>query len=289
MRPFEYYDPQTVEEVCSLLAKHREEAKVIAGGQSLLILLKQRLFSPKYLINLKNISALDYIQHNGKGGLRIGAITSHRSLETSTIIRERFPVLSEAEQLIGSVQIRNMGTVGGSLCHADPAADLAPVLIVLEAMVKVVSSKGVRTIPLREFFISYYETVLTPEEILTEVIVPNPPPNSGSAYQKFIIRAGDMAIVSSAASISINPKTEKCTGVRIALGAAGSTPLRIEKAEDVLKGNKIDESSIGEAARIASQEAHPVGDIHASEEYKRELIRVLTRDVLRSALERARS
>lgn len=287
MRAFEYYDSKTLEEACALLAQEGEGAKLIAGGQSLLILLKQRLFAPTCLINLKGLKGLDEIRLNGGSTLRIGSLATHRALETSKLVRGRLPALAELEQRVGSVQIRNWGTLGGSLAHAEPAADPSPLLMALGGKVKAVSTRGERTIPLDDFFVGYYETGLAPDEILTEVEVPLPPPGTGAFYHKFTLRAGDMATVGAAAVLTRNGET--CQEARIVLSAAASIPLRVKSAEAALKGKRIDDGAIEEAARAASEEAQPVADAYFSEEYKREVARIFTRDAIREAWERARA
>lgn len=289
MRAFEYYDPKTLEEACALLSREGEGAKLIAGGQSLLILLKQRLFAPNCLINLKGLPDLDTIRLNGGSSLVIGALATHRVLETSELIRGRLPALAELERRVGSVQIRNWGTLGGSLAHAEPAADPAPLLMALGGKVKAMSSRGARIISLDELFVGYYETCLAPDEILTGVEVPLPLPGTGAFYHKFTLRAGDMATVGVAAVLTRDGKGETCQEARIVLSAVASTPLRVESAEQALKGKRPDDRAIEAAARAASEEAQPVADAYFSEEYKREVARVFTRDAIREAWERAKA
>ncbi len=288
IKDFEYFVPKTVEEACQLLAQYKEEAKVIAGGQSLLILMRQGLVSPAYLIDIKGISDLDYIKFDEKEGLRIGALTTHRTIEKSPLIQKEFGILSEMEQKLASVQTRNWGTIGGNLCHADPAGDPLPPLIALNAKVKMASSRGERIIPLKDFFKDYFETVLEADEILTEIQVPIQPPNSGIAYTKFVIIEGDMPIVGTAVSITLDSRNEICQDAKVVLGAAAHIPMRAKKAEKVLMGKAVEDSVIEEAAQIASEEARPTSDIHASEEYRRELVKVLVKRVTKQALQKAK-
>lgn len=288
IRDFEYFAPKTVEEALTLLSQYNEESKVIAGGQSLLVLMRQGLVSPKYLIDIKGISALDFINLDKNEGLRIGALTPHRAIEKSPVIRNGFAVLSEMELKLASVQTRNWGTIGGNLCHADPAGDPAPVLIALNGKLKLASLSGERTVAVEDFSTDYFETVLRHGELLTEIQVPNPPPRTGAAYSKFNIIENDMGIASTAVSITLNPKNETCSDARIVLGAVSSVPMRAKEAEKVLVGKEISDALLVKAGQIASEETEPITDVLASEEYKRELVRVLVKRVAREALDRAR-
>ena len=288
IRDFEYLAPKTLEEALTLLSQYNEESKVIAGGQSLLILMRQGLVTPKYLIDIKGISALDYINLDKNEGLRIGALTPHRAIEKSAVIGNGFAVLSEMELKLASVQTRNCGTIGGNLCHADPAGDPAPVLIALNGKLKIASLSGERTVAVEDFSTDYFETDLRHGELLTEIQVPNPPPRTGTAYTKFNIIENDMGIASTAVSITLNPKNETCSDVRIVLGAVAAVAMRAKEAEKVLVGKEISDALLVEAGQIASEETEPVDDALASEEYKRELVRVLVKRVGREALDRAR-
>lgn len=288
IKEFEYFAPKTVKEALSLLSQYKEEAKIIAGGQSLLVLLKERLVTLRYLIDIKGIPALDYIKHDKKEGLKIGALTSHRSIEFSPVIRTEFGVLAEMEQSLASVQTRNWGTLGGNLCQADPAGDPAPVLIALNGTLKIASSSGERTMAVEDFFKDYLETALEPDEILTEIQVPKPPLRGGTAYTKFSLQEGDSAIVGIAVSITLGPKNGTCSDARIVLGAAAPIPMRAKRAEKVLVGKGITDALLEKAAQIASEEAEPISDVHASAEYRRELVRVLVQRVGRKALDRAK-
>ena len=287
IKDFEYFVPKTVEDALRLLSEYKEESKVIAGGQSLLILMRQGLVAPKYLVDIKGLSSLDYIRLDPKEGLRIGSLSTHRAIEKSPLIRERFSVLAEAEQNVGSVQTRNWGTIGGNLSHGDSAGDLAPVLIALEGKVKITSLGGERTLSVENFFRDYFDTVLKKDEILTEIQVPLPPPHTGSAYAKFTKREGDMAIVGTAVSMTFNPKDGICKNARIVLGAVANVPLRAKRAEKMLVGKEIKNASIDKTAQVASEEAQPISDVQASEEYKRELVKVLVKRVAWKAFEKA--
>ena len=288
IKDFEYIAPRTVEEALTLLSKYKEEARLIAGGQTLLILMRHSLVTPRYLIDIKGISSLDYIDFDPGKGLKIGSLTTHRTIEKSPEIRNGFGVLVEMEQEVADVETRNWGTIGGNLCNADPIGDPAPVLIALDGKLMVASSSTERTMAIEDFFKDYYETVLEADEMLTAIEVPNPPPRTGTAYTKFGLIEGDYAVVSAAVSITLNSKGNTCDNARIALGAVANVPMRAKTAESVIVGKEITANSIEEAAQVASEETRPVSDIHASAEYKRELVKVLVRRVGIEALARAK-
>jgi carbon-monoxide dehydrogenase medium subunit len=287
MKNFEYFSPQNVQEAHTLLSQYSEEAKIIAGGQSLLILLKQGLISPSVIIDIKGISELDYIHQDKKDGLRIGALTSHRTLETLPLMKENFYMLAEMEHRLASVQIRNWGTVGGNLCHGEPASDLAPCFIALDAEVKLSGPAGDRLMKVEEFFEDYYKTALKSDEILTEIHLPILPPGGG-IYVKTGVREKDMALAGVAAFIVLDPKNRGvCRDIRIVMGSVGPTPIRTTRAEDILRGQKVDDRLIDTAAQIASEDSQPIPDIHASEEYKKELVKVLVQHTVKEAMTRA--
>jgi carbon-monoxide dehydrogenase medium subunit len=284
---FEYFAPKTVKEALSLLAKYKEEAKIICGGQSILVVMKQRLLTPEYLIDIKGISSLDYIKYDEKQGLKIGALTIHRAIEKSPVIQKHFMVLSEMEGNLATVQTRNWGTIGGNLCHGDPAGDPAPVFIALKARLKLASSGGERTVAMEEFSRDYLEVALKPDEMLTEIQVPAPAPRTGTAYEKLMVMKGDMGIVGAAVSITLSGKDSLCQDARIALSNCSSVPVRAREAEKVLIGKAPNESLLAKAGETASKEAAPPSDVHGSAEYRREMIKVFVRRVGLIALERA--
>jgi len=286
---FEYFAPKTVKEAFSLLSRYREEAKIIAGGQSMLVIMKQGLFTPEYLIDIKGISALDYIKYDEGKGLRIGALTIHRAIEKSPVIQKHFGVLSEMERNLATIQTRNWGTIGGNLCHGDPAGDPAPVFIALNAKLKLASSERERIIDTEEFSKDYLEVDLQTGEMLTEIQVPIPPARTGTAYEKLMVMKGDMGIVSAAVSITLRPGDGVCENVRIALGSAASVPLRARKAERRLTGKVINDVLLAEAGEVASTEAAPPSDVHGSAEYRREMVKVFVKRVAQIALERAKA
>ena len=288
IKDFEYLSPKTLQEALALLDKHRDECKVIAGGQSLLILMRQGLVAPEYLVDIKGISELNYIQSDAKEGLRIGALTTHRAIEKSPAMKNGFGVLAEMEHRLASIQTRNWGTIGGNVCHGEPAGDPVPVLIALNATLSTASLKGQRNMAVEDFCLDYFETALEPGELLAEIQVPPAPPHTGTAYTKFNVIESDMATVGVAVSVTLDSGDGMCKDNRIVLGACAPTPRRAKKAEEALRGKKITEDLLKEAGQIASQEAEPISDISASEEYRRELVKVLVARVGQEALARAR-
>ena len=285
---FEYLPATTVEEALDMLSQHKDdEYKIIAGGQSLNTAMKHRLIAPEYIIDIKGLSDLDYIKFDDQEGLKIGALATHRSLEKSPIVREKYPVLCEMEENVASVETRNWGTVAGDLCNADPAVDPGPPLIALDAKMKVASKDEERTVDAEEFALDFFETVVQPGEMLTEIQIPVLPPNTGAYFTKYSQIHGDYALASVAVSITLDKKKEACTNARIGLGGVGVKPIRAKKAEEVLKGKKITEALLAEAAEVAKTEISPVSGIEGSADYKRELAGTLLKRVGKEALQRA--
>lgn len=287
MGKFEYLRANTLKEACSLLSEYKEEAKILAGGQSLLTLLKMNLLSPSYLIDIKFIPELDYMDFDEKQGLKMGALTTHRTVEKSPLLKEKFPVLPETELVVASVQTRNWGTIGGTLVHADPIGDIAPPLIVLDSKVKLTSAGGERTIPIAEFFVDFFMTVIEEDEILSEIQIPTPLAHTGVAYQKFSTVEAGIKITGAASLISLEDGV--CRDAKIALSAVAPVPMRALKAEEILRGKPVDDKLIEQAAQMASTEADPVTDMHATDEYRRELAKVLVQRATKMALERAKA
>lgn len=288
MKDFEYFDPKTVKEALPLLSQYKEEAKIIAGGQSLLVVMKQGLLATEYIIDIKGISDLDYINDDGKG-VRIGALTLHRTIEKSPIIQKHCKVLSEMERNLATLQTRNWGTIGGNIAHGDPAGDPAPVFIALNASLKLVSAGGERVVKAEDFSQDYLEVALEPDEMLTEIQVPPPPPHTGTAHEKLMVMQGDHGIVGAAVSITLKSGNGVCEDARIVLSNAAAIPLRAKKAEKSLIGKSITDDLLAEAGEVASSEADPPADVHGSAEYRREMIKVFVRRAAQRALERAKS
>jgi CO/xanthine dehydrogenase FAD-binding subunit len=285
---FEYLAATTVEEALESLSQHKnDEYRIIAGGQSLNTAMKHRLIAPEYIIDIKNISDLNYITFDEKQGLKIGATATHRSLEKSPIVREKYSVLCEMEESVASVETRNWGTVAGDLCNADPAVDPGPPLIALDAKIKIASKGEERTVDAEEFAVDFFETVVQPGEMVTGIEIPALPPNSGAYFTKYAQIHGDYALASVAVLITLDGKKEKCVNARIGLGGVGNAPIRAKKAEEVLIGKKITDAVLAEAAKVASEETSPISGIEASAEYKKELAGTLVKRVGKEALARA--
>lgn len=285
---FEYFAPKTLKEALKLLDQYREDYKVIAGGQSLLIMMRQGLIKPEHLIDIKGVSELDYIKPDAKKGLRIGALTTHRTIEKSPLTRKSFEVLAEMENRLASIQTRNWGTVGGNLCHGDPAGDPAPVLMVLNSTLTIAGMNGERNMLVEDFFLDYFETALAHGELLIEIQVPAISPNTSAAYTKFNVIESDMATVGVAVSLTLASKNGRCEDVRIALANSAPRPMRAKRAEELLRGKKITDNLLKEAGEIAASETEPLSDIHASAEYRQELVKVLVKRVGTEALMRAK-
>jgi carbon-monoxide dehydrogenase medium subunit len=284
---FEYLAATTVEEALELLSQHKDDDyRIIAGGQSLNTAMKHRLIAPQYLIDIKGLSDLDYIKFDESKGLKIGALATHRSLEKSQVVRERYSVLCEMEENVASVETRNWGTVVGDLCNADPAVDPGPPLIALDAKLTVASKGEERTVNAEEFALDFFETTVQAGEMVTEIQIPVLPPKTGVYFTKYSQIHGDYALASAAVLITLDGKGT-CVNARIGLGGVGTTPIRAKKAEDVLKGKKVTEDLLAEAAKVASGETNPVSGIEASADYKRELAGTLVKRVGKIAWDRA--
>ncbi len=289
MKDFEYFAPKTVEESLSLLSQYKEESKIIAGGQSMLVIMRQGLLAPEYVVDIKGITALDYMAYDEKEGLRIGALTTHRAIEKSPIIQKHFRVLSEMERDLATIQTRNWGTIGGNLCHGDPAGDPAPVLIALDAKLKLKSLSGERIIAVEAFSKDMLEVDLEPDEMLIEIHVPAKRPHTGIAHEKLMVMQGDAGIVGAAVSITLKPGDGVCEDARVVLSNAASVPLRVKEAEKRFIGKRINDHLLAEVGEVASAEADAPSDIHASAEYRREMLKVFVRRASATALERAKT
>ncbi len=324
---FDYFTPRTLEEACSLLSQHRGQARVIAGGTDLLVRMKQRVARPRYLVDIKSIPNLGYIEADDKRGLRIGAATTLHRLETSRLIRERFPTLAAAAGSVASTQIRHMGTIGGNIsletrcwyynqshrwrlsrppcfktggercyvvkggdrCYSLFSADTVVPLVALGAKIRTASSGGERVLALEELYTGTGEpaTRLQPDEIIAEVQIPSQPPHSGGAYLKHSLRGAiDFALVSAASVITVSPNNGACSEARIVLGAIASAPIRALKAEESLQGREISNDAIQQAAELATKEAGPIVYIAAPVDYKRRLLTVVVKQVIKKALGR---
>lgn len=286
--PFLYHAPETLDEALALLAEHGDEAKVLAGGQSLVPTMNFRLAQPSVLIDLNRVDGLDTIREDDNGGLSIGAMTRQRAVERSALVAERAPLVHETMPFIAHPQIRNRGTFGGSIAHADPAAELPAVMLALEADFVLRSARGERRLPASRFYTGLFETALEPEEILVDVAIPGLPPGTGWAFREVSRRHGDYALVGAAALLTLGGGV--CTGARITFLSVGEGPTEAVAAGRGLRGQPLTEDAVEAAAETASTtDIDPPADIHASEAYRRHLAKVLTRQVLNTAAVRART
>ncbi len=284
-KKFDYFIPASLNEAIKLLHE-KEDAKVLAGGQSLLALMKLRLAAPAALVDITQVKdELAYVRRE-KTYLAVGALTPHDYIEHDEGVGSLFPIIVDAVSKIGDQQIRNRGTVGGSCCHADPAADLPTALLALDPTFVTRGMSGERSIPSSEFFVDTFSTSVAKDEILTEIQIPYLPKQSGSAYIKHSRREGDFAIVGVGAALTVEPRNV-CKDIRISLGAVAPTPIRAKSAEKYLKGKKLSEETIAAGAEKANAEADPPSDMHGSREYRLEMIKVFTRRAVRLALSRA--
>lgn len=285
--PFEYHAPDSLEQALELLQQHGPEAKLLAGGQSLVPAMNFRVVQPAVLIDLNRVGELDYIRQDKNSGLRIGAMTRERSLEFDPLVSKWSPLLSEAMPHVAHPQIRNRGTLGGSLANADPAAELPVIMLALGARFKARNVSGERWIDGPKFFAGMFSTDLTPDEILVEIEIPPMPARTGWSFIEIAPRAGDYALMGVAALVTLD-EAGTCRQARLVYLNAGDGPMDAKESARLLEGRAPDESAIDAAAESASRdEITPFGNIHASPEYQRHLARVLTRRAIGLALKRA--
>jgi carbon-monoxide dehydrogenase medium subunit len=282
---FKYFAPETLDEAFLLLQELGEEARILAGGTDLLVNMKQRAIEPmpKYIINIKKIEGLQYLQTDDNGDLRLGALANIQEIKSFLPIRQRFPGLGQAAGVLSTPHIRNIATIGGNLCNASPAAETAPVLNTLSARVKILSKGQERIVPLEEFFLGPGKSVLRSNEILTEIQIPDPPPNSTSVYIKHGKRLSDIAIVGVALSITMNGNT--CSDAKIALTSAAPTPMRVPKAETLMIGQELNEKLIQEVGETVSEESRPIDDLRAYAAYRREKAGQLAKEAIRQGIQ----
>jgi len=280
---FEYLEPETIVEALTMLNRYQGMSKIIAGGTDLMLQIRNKVVKPEYVVDITRIPGLDYMAFDDQQGLRLGALATIRALETSAELQRKYPIISQAAGQLGSVAIRNVATVGGNLCNALPSAETSQVLVALSAQVRIIGPGGERTIPLESFFTGVGKTLLQPDEILLEILVPESPPHTSGIYIKHSPRGPiDLAIVNIAVVMTMEPDGKACREAKIVLGAVSPTPLRAKKAENMLKGKRVDGALIDRAAQVASDEAHPrQGSIRGSFEYKKEMVRVLTGRAIR--------
>jgi len=282
---FDYHAPKSLPEAVALLVKYRDEVKVLSGGQSLLPLLKLRLGQAGHLVDIGRIPGLEYVREEG-GMLRIGASTRESTLEESELIRSRYPILHDTAKVIADPIVRNRATVGGNLAHGDPGNDHPATMLALSAQVLALGPKGERVIPVSKFFLGLFSTALEPDEILTEIRIPIPPPRSGGAYVKLERKVGDYATAAAAAQVALTA-SGAVAEVGIALTNVGAMPVEATSAEAFLRGKKPEVAALAEASRLAGAASSPRADRRGTVEYKREMARVMALRALKKACERA--
>ena len=288
MNKFDYLTPTSISEAISLHESYGEQAKYIAGGTDVMVKIKEGKISPEYVISLRHLQGLDHIIHE-KGELTIGAMVTHRMLELSPTIRKEFPILIDAVENIGSVQIRNVATIGGNIVNAVPSADGAIPLVTLGAEVRVIGPKGKRAMALEDFFIGPGKTLLKSGEILVEFVIPKLPPHTGAAYWKHTRRAAmELPILGVAVLISLDDDMQTCTEARIGLGVVAPTPMRAKNAEAILKGKKVDDEILKKAGKAAAQECKARDSIRGKAWYRRDMVELFVQRMAIVAMKRSR-
>ncbi|MBZ5525596.1 MAG: xanthine dehydrogenase family protein subunit M [Acidobacteriia bacterium] len=283
---FEYLRPKTVPEAVALLQQHGDDAKILSGGQSLIPMMKMRLARPAFLIDINRIPGLAYIKEDG-GFLKIGGLTRESDFETSAVVKSKYPLLMDTAIVIADPQVRNLATVGGNLAHGDPANDHPATMVAFGAQVVATGPKGERVIPIEDFFVSLFTTALKQDEILTEIRIPAPPAKSGGAYLKMERKVGDFATAAVAVQLTLDGGGAVLKA-GIGITNAGPMPIKAKKAEDFLKGKKLDAATIAQAAQLVSDEARPSADLRGPAEYKKGLVKELARRAIVKAAERAK-
>jgi len=284
MREFEYLKAKSIGEVVSLLGEHGKKACLLAGGSDLLTDVRLRIVEPQYLIDLKSILGMDSIQYDEKEGLSLGALATLQAIADSPVIREKCPILSQATSQMASHQIRNRATVGGNICHGTPSADTAPPLIALGAKLTISGPAGERIVLAEDFFKGPGLTVLSGDEILTQIQVPPLTSRTAGVYLKGTLkRAMDLALVGVAVVVTLGNSGDTCDDIKIALGAVAPTPIRAKEAEKECRGKKLDSSVIERVAKVTRSEAAPISDVRCSAEYRSDLIETLTERALTQA------
>jgi len=282
---FDYLKPEGIDEAIELLRRYGDDAKLLAGGQSLVPMMKLRVARPKYLIDIHRIADLNYIREEA-GWIRLGAMTRHVQIEESSLVRERIPMLGEAAGEIGDTQVRNRGTIGGGLVEADPTGDYGAVVLALNAQMKCLSPRGERVVPAAEFFTFAYTTVLESDEILTEIVFPPPDKSSAGVYLKLEKVAGDFAIASAAVQLSLD-SNGACKDIGIGVTGAGTVPQKALAVELLLVGKKITPALIEQAGCLIQEGAEPIEDLRGSAAYKKKALNAILRRAIREALQRA--
>jgi carbon-monoxide dehydrogenase medium subunit len=282
--PLEMYQPTTVQEASRLSRENGPGGRFLAGGTDLIIAMKEKGLVPKYVIDLKRIPGLAGIRENGDGTISIGALTTMRSIETSPLIKRKYPFLAQSAAEVGSIQIRNRATVGGNMANATPSADVAPTLIALNATAKIAGESDERSVPLEEFFRGPGQTIMRGDEILTQVVIPKTSARLVGEYIKFSPREMmDLAYVGVAVAYNLGEQDKKCTEVRIVLGAVAPTPIRARKAEAILEGQALGEAVAEKAGAMAAEEARPISDVRSTADYRRAMVGTMTKRAILNA------
>ncbi|MGH7826896.1 MAG: FAD binding domain-containing protein [Candidatus Binatia bacterium] len=286
--PVEMYQPTSLQEASRLLKDNGPGGRFLAGGTDLVIAIKEKGLVPKYIVDLKRVPGLAGIRENADGSITIGALTTMRAMETSPVICGKFPFLAQSAAEVGSIQIRNRATVGGNMANATPSADVAPGLIALDGTAKIVGASAEKTLPLEEFFRGPGLTVMSPEEILTEITIPKTSPRLVGEYIKFSPRdMMDLAYVGVAVVYALAERGRRCDGVRIVLGAVAPTPIRARNAEAMLEGQILTEELAAKVGNEAARESKPISDVRSSAEYRRAMVGAMTkRAILNAAVSR---
>ncbi len=288
--PFDFYQPSTLEEASRLLRDNGPGGRFLAGGTDLVIAMKEKGLVPKYIVDLKRVPGLTGIRENSDGSITLGALTTMYEIETSPLIKKKYPFLAQSAAEVGSIQIRNRATIGGNMANATPSADTAPALIALDATAHIAGANGERSLSLEEFFKGPGQSAMSPDEILTEITIPKRAPNLVGEYIKFSPREMmDLAYVGVAVTYHLDSE-KRCAGVRIVLGAVAPTPIRAKRAEAALEGEPLTEVLAEKTGTIAAEEAKPISDVRSSADYRRAMVGAMTkRALLNAAVGPARS
>ena len=286
---FELLQPRSLQEALEMKKNYGDKARVLAGGTDLLVLLKDQKLTAEAVMSLAGVRDLNFIRYEDGRGATLGALATHSGVAASPIIQQKFPDLAEACSQVGAVQIQNLGTVGGNLCNASPAADVAPPFLLMDAVLILASARGERRVSIHDFFQGPRRTVLQADEILKEIFVPEVPGRRGATYLKLGRRkAMEIAIVGIGVAIHLNGSDQVVSECRIAMGSVAPTPVRARRGEEILRNQEVRDELIEEVAVVAAEEASPISDVRASREYRLDMIRVLCRRAARVALARAR-
>ena len=284
MRRFEYLEARTLRQAIGMLQRHGEQARIVAGSTDFLVRWRAGFWHPDYVVNIQHVPGLSRVTYTRRNGLRLGALVTIQMLEQHPAIRQHYPALAAAAASFAGVQVRNLATVGGNICNASPSGDTLPALLVYGAECRLSGPDGHRQVPLAQLFTGPGQTVLAHDEVLTELTLPPPPPNTGSLYIKHSPRgAMDIATVGVASAVTVDSRSGVCTDARVALGAVAPTPLLAHAAEELLRGKQLDEEALQAAAELAMSSATPIDDVRGTADYRRQMVGVLTRRTLERA------